>query len=413
MKSLLLDPQNNDAAGGGDIQAHVPIQGNPGAEVFKGSPSIPVQNTPNVPENVKGTTFDIEGEDFNLKDDAKEDLNVSKEFRKVDEKRVEKIESKKTLIDKIDESNKLASKEQLESLVKEKDTGDKKTTRQPLPARDFSPFPDEVKEILKDTSRPSFDYITKVFKENAEIKAQKESLEAESKQIKENGVPATWYEHPEAWRLHPDAQYSTNRLSKLEAEENFWREQLTNITGGERYRMLQGWNQNGQLVVGDEIEPTEQARTDIFLKLGRYQSEKQNEAVRLNNFAQSFQGKMNGFNTEAQKIIDTEWPWHKDEKAEGQKWVNEFKGVVPKELQSQLGFKVAGLLYASYKKSQEMLAEAVQGAKTEEIKGASTRLAEPSLRSPSVSGANKAATNRNGTNGAYSPPEEFNLEGMM
>lgn len=402
--NLLLDP-SPEAGGGLQQSAGVTIvpAANIQQQATTGSPSVPVSQESVIPDSVKGTTFDIEGEDMSFGEASKDFKETKVEFAKKDAAKIELIKKEEGFKAKFPEKeNEPATKEQLESLVKDKST-------QKLPARDFSVFPEEVKEILKDTSRAAFDFITKTFKESQELKASKEKLETEYKKVQEGGVPSSWYEHPESWRLHPHAQNSLGRLEKLDAEEGFWREQLENINNGQKFRLLRGWNnQTGELVAGDEIEPSEQAKTDIFLRLGRYQSEKNSEAVRLNTFAQSFGSQMKKFNSDAEAIIEKEWPWHKDEKHEAQKWVKEFMGLIPEPMREQMGFRVASLLYATFSKTNELLAEERTKNKTGEIVKESTRLAEPSLRSPSVGGKMGAT----GTNGVYTPPPTFNLEGM-
>lgn len=403
---VLLDP--NPEVGGESKQPAgtvVTPAANVQQQATTGSPSVPITQQTTIPENIKGTTFDIEGEDMSFGEASKDFKEAKVEIVKKDETKVEPVKKEEGFKAKFPEKNEPATKEQLESLVKDKSS-------QKLPARDFSVFPEEVKEILKDTSRAAFDFITKTFKESQELKVSKEKLETEYKKVQEGGVPSSWYEHPESWRLHPHAQQSLGRLEKLDAEEGFWREQLENINNGQKFRLLRGWNnQTGELVAGDEIEPSEQAKTDIFLRLGRYQSEKNSEAVRLNTFAQSFGSQMKKFNSDAEAIIEKEWPWHKDEKHEAQKWVKEFMGLIPEPMREQMGFRVASLLYATYAKTNELLTEERAKHKTGEIVKESTRLAEPSLRSPSVvaSGIKMGAT---GTNGTYVPPPTFDLEGM-
>ena len=201
IQKVLLDPAPNKDEGGGIApasnagtqQVSFDRGGDIRQQALTSSPSGPVQKNIAIPEELKGKTFDISDDDFKDITKEGEDSSVSKEFNipKKQEKKEEinKEESKKEEIKKEGlqakypeakkESSEPASKEQLESLAKEK--GSK------LPARDFSIFPEDIRDELKQTSRGAFDFITKTYKEHLDIKKSKENLETEIKKIQEGG----------------------------------------------------------------------------------------------------------------------------------------------------------------------------------------------------------------------------------
>lgn len=367
-----------------------------------------------VPESIKNLKFDISDE-AELNDDTK---GISKEFIKP--KEVAKPDNKDSEIKQPEIKKEVESKKELNAKFPDKKVEPSKApdakpevhqqnkeTPQP---RDYSIFPKEVQEHLKKTGGEAFDFIKKTYsdltKAQEEVKLKSEVI----KKIQEGGQPDNWYEHPDAWQLAPQAIQSQNRLARLEQEEGFWREQISQIQAGNKFRMLKGWNQQGQLVVGEEMEPSKQAETDLFLKLGRYQSEKNSEAVRLNTFAQNYSNQYKAFTQEAEAILDKEWPWRNDDNHEGQKARKEFLGVLPKELHGNIGFQCAALLYSTVQALREQLAAKNEEAKKEVIIDESKKLAEPALRSPSIGNGEKSGVRTMA--GGRKIPAVFDINGM-
>jgi len=358
-----------------------------------------------VPDSIKGKTFDLSDEPELTYADEDENLSKSKEAPKLNLPESKGEEPKK-------KEEPTVEKKQATLNIKFPERGTPKVEAVTT-SRDYSIFPEDVRDQLKKTSNESFGFIEKTYKEFTKLQEEVKTKEESLKKYQEGGLPNQWYEHPDAWQLSPQAIQSQNRLSRLEQEESFWRDQVTNIQAGERYRMLKGWNQQGQLVVGEEMEPSKQAETDLFLKLGRYQSEKNNEAVRLNTFAQNYAHQYKAFSKEAEAILDKEWPWRNDDKHEGQKARKEFLSVLPTELHSNQGFQVAALLYSSLQAMREQLDSRGEEAKKEGIVVKSRQLAEPALRSPSITGSEKSGTSHASSNKAgYRPPQSFDLSGM-
>jgi hypothetical protein len=357
-----------------------------------------------VPDSIKGKTFDLSDEPELTYADEDENISKSKEAPKLNLPESKGEEPKK-------KEEPIVEKKQATLNIKLPEKGTPKV--EGVTSRDYSIFPEDVRDQLKKTSNESFSFIEKTYKEYTKLQEEVKTKEESLKKIESGVLPNQWYEHPDAWQLSPQAIQSQNRLSRLEQEESFWRDQVTNIQAGERYRMLKGWNQQGQLVVGEEMEPSKQAETDLFLKLGRYQSEKNNEAVRLNSFAQNYSHQYKAFAKEAEAILDKEWPWRNDDNHEGQKARKEFLSVLPKELHGNQGYQVAALLYSSLQSTRELLAERGEEAKKEGVVGKSRELAEPALRSPSITGSEKSGASRVGMGKAgYRPPQSFDISGM-
>ncbi len=392
--------------------------------------SSPKTNSPNMekappPEALTGT-FDVsdmtditypENKDVTATEEFTKDGKQGIEIKAAPVKKEETKEEVKVEVKPLEKKGlnaKLPDSPKVDTTTKEKvSTEELKTVEKgAAEARDYSIFPEEIRESLKKTGNQAFEFVKDIYTKHKKIEEELVTAKKEVEAVQKGGFPTQWHEHPEAWRLHPVAQQGIQKLDRLNFEESFFRDQLNRIENGEKWQIIKGYNK-GVPVYSEEFEPTKEAATNIILGLGKLSATKQNESVRLNNFAQTFSQNMAGLDGEVEKIIDQEFPWRKDDKHECQKWVNEFKevtqGILPKSKSTEL----AGYLYAALNKTREMLMEAQKNAQVAEIKQETKVKIEPSVKSPSVNGAPKSGIVKKGETGGYTPPAKFDLEGMI
>jgi hypothetical protein len=368
---------------------------------FKGAPASPMEKPVAVPQDIKGKTFDLSDEP-DIQYPENKDAASSSEFKKEEAKVEQKVEEKKEEV-KVDE------KPKFKAALPEKAVPAKKEDGKVTEARDYSIFPEEAREYMKQTSNPAFNFIKDTYLKSKKAEEELAKLKPEFENLQKGGFPSSWYQHPEAWRLHPQAQTQLNTIQKVEFEESFWFQQLDKIQKGEPYQIIRGYNKEGKAVLSEELEPSENAKTQAVLTLGKLQAGKQNLYVGLNFFAQTFNEKYTQQQQAVESVIDEQWPWNKDEKHPAQKWVKEFLDIVPAERHSDNMTRVASLLYASYQKALELLSEQQKQEKKEEVKTEIKRHVEPKVSSPSAS-ASLGRVNIGNRNGIG--VKTFSLEGM-
>lgn len=359
------------------------------------------------PENKEATN----SEDFSK--DAKQGIEIKaapdKKVEVKPEAKVElKTEEKKGLNAKLPDAPKVDTAAKEEVSNEKLKTVEKGTAE----ARDYSIFPEEIRESLKKTGNQAFEFVKDIYTKHKKTEEELTTVKKEVETIQKGGFPSQWFEHPEAWRLHPVSQQGIQKLDRLQFEENFFRDQLGKIKVGEKWQTIKGYNK-GVPVYSELMEPSEDDATNIILGLGKLGAAKQNEALRLNNFAQTFSSNMQGLEVEVDKIIDQEFPWRKDDKHECQQFVKEFKDVTAGILPKSKSTDLAGYLYAALCKTKELLVEAQKTAKVEGIKQETKEKIEPSVKSPSVNGAPKSGVSNKKVDGTYTPPAKFDLAGMV
>lgn len=132
--------------------------------------------------------------------------------------------------------------------------------------RDFTGFTDDEKRILKRLDNPRFLKISNAWKnlkqEAGKVAEYQQKVTALETKLKEGGVPDSWIEHPLAFTLSPKFNEVSNKLSRIEYEEQFYQQQHLKVKAGETFQRIDGWN-NGQPVLSQPIEATTQA--DLWL----------------------------------------------------------------------------------------------------------------------------------------------------
>ncbi len=245
---VLLEPES-EGGGGGEGGETV-------TKVDTAVTAVEPEQTP--PPNLKGQVFDISDEaemDYKGHSDAHSD-SISPEFAEtVRAKEAAKQEKEKTkevakkeepIVEEKEETQpKVESKPKLKAGIPERSTIPAKTTTTTTEARDYSIFPEEVREELKKTSNPSFNFIRDTYKKSKEIEAELARVKPELENIQKNGFPTNWIEHPDAWRLHPAAIQALGRVEKIELEESHWKEQMGLIKAGQQYTTITGYDHQG------------------------------------------------------------------------------------------------------------------------------------------------------------------------
>jgi len=420
---VLFEPENN--GGGGEASAvetpaftptHVTsVQ----VESLRSKPAAPiqVQDKP-IPDSVKGTQFDVADDekigdfednkeaapktDFSItKTETKSKENEQKDTTRQSEKTVDQQQKEKTPADK--DANKNLEQQPVKPPVAPQ--------KKEVESRDYSVFPEEIRDELKKTSNGAFNYIKDVYTKHKALEEDHSKIRAEVEKIEKGGLPFSYYQNPEAWRLHPHGSQLLNKASTIDWEESYNREQLAKIQAGEKFKPLRGYDKAGNPVFFPEQEPSEQAKTEIMLAIGQLTNAKVNAYTQVNTFAQRFQGEMQQQAQKVNEIIENEFPWHKDPNDEHQQWAKEFMGVVPEERENDYMSRIASYLYAKYQKALSLLEESSAYKKVEEVSAETKRAIEPAVKSGSLAGAQRSGVVN--ANGKFQPPAKFDLDGMQ
>lgn len=363
-------------------------------EALRGSPALPVTPSSPVPEHVKKMEFEMdpEGElEYEKNSDAAtEGEGLVKEKKKPEAKVAAKVEEETAKEEeevKPVEKPKFSAKLPSKPVVKEQEETETKPGEKKVEPRDYSVFPEEVREHIKNTSNPAFNFLKDTYKRLQEVEVELNKIKPEYESIQKTGLPSSWVEHPDAWRLHPEVQQAFGRISKIEFEENHWKEQLIAIKAGKPYKIIQGY-QNGQPMLSGPIEPSEEAAEAAIANHVKLQGLKQNVYTGINTFAQGFKNRVEEQSKAVEKIIEEEWPWYKDEKHPAQKHVKLFEESIPSDVPAHMMRKTAALLYASYQAACELLAEKKEVSKTQQIVQETRKAVEPRTSAP-AGGVNK------------------------
>ncbi len=122
--------------------------------------------------------------------------------------------------------------------------------------RDYSKYSEEDAKYLKQMSNEAFEHFSKRTEEVAQLK----------KQLEETST--TGADHPDAYLLSDDYRDAYANLTKAQQEQQHWRSQLLKIRNGEKWQSIQGYDNDGRLVLNsEEYKPTQQAEIDVEMAM--------------------------------------------------------------------------------------------------------------------------------------------------
>lgn len=266
-------------------------------------------------------------------------------------------------------------------------------------AVDYNDLPDNERENLKHMSAITRESYAKLFRENRDLKKNKES---------------TYYQHPEAYTLHPDYRSALADISAAEQEGQYWLSQLELCKLGKPIRGLTGRDKNGNLVQGDEVPANDKIeevlRSDMQKCFAVAEQRRGNVDTYKKNFQKSVQTDMVAIQTERAN----RFPWVADPKLleysiptpDGDKPIkqirNDIISVFPGYMRNTPAVEACADL---------MVALVLSKAENEELKRgkqvAETKVEEATRVEPSSSARGKADGNGKAIGGV----SQFSLEG--
>ena len=224
-----------------------------------------------------------------------------------------------------------------------------------------------------------------------------------------------FFQHPQAYVLHPDYQRITSEHQYANAEANAWMEQLVKIEEGEEWTPLIGVDQKtGKFIYGDKRKPTIQDKEAVRSSMMRCQQVAQGAQAQLQMMPQQFQQQINtdlsAINQERAKRFD----WVADPKlldfemeleGIGKKKVgdirNDFVSLFPAYHRQTPGVEVAADLFVALQVYAQRLREAEGNAAIQQTLKEEVKRVEPTS-------STRQKANAKGVNGVT----EFSLDGL-
>ena len=195
-----------------------------------------------------------------------------------------------------------AIEEQVEEVPKDEVTTEETSTEttgtvqpvSPKVVRDYSQFDAQDIPVLKRLPNAAFDRFKAILAENKELKAKPPV-------VKNEGLPDSYWTHPEAYRLDPNygkAEY-TYGLSQKIAEH--WKRQEINIAKNGKVRNIS--LENGELVVGPEMAANEETAVQVDRLLSDARDQLSDQRRVVNNIRDGYK---NNFESAVNRLREDE-----------------------------------------------------------------------------------------------------------
>lgn len=313
------------------------------------------------------TEVEVKGDESNTTIPA--DKLAKVEGKRVEEKRP--VDTKSVEEKKSEATNSLL-KPPGSSKAKDEGKGDTSVIEQ-FDYKDYTP---QETEYLKNMSRPARNFASNLIKQNRELAKVKVD---------------SYHQHPNAYVLHPEFQQLNINVHKASMEEQFWATQLEKCKKGEKVRDLAGYNQQGELVSGNEIEPNSSIEEKIrvnMMQTSQMASKFRND---LQNFPKQYQNNTNNVFKGIEEHRHQYFDWVKNPELMEYEFTdkngattsvkdarNKFLNIWPSFMRQDKGVQVAADLMVALILSDAQNAELLKGKQVADIIKEEGKRVEPS-----------------------------------
>lgn len=189
--------------------------------------------------------------------------------------------------------------------AKEKAKATEKTTEKAedpakLAGRDYS-FVSDAKMVphLKKMGNEAFNIVKGVFEKNKAL----EQVNAQLKEQKKSDLPPNYFSNPNAYVLAPEYQTLTTKVQIADKVRQHWVAQEIQIRKTGKYIPLQGLDKDGNLVVGEVKEATDDDEILVKNNIEFTRDQALTQKQKLQTFVDGFQSK---YETDANEIKQAE-----------------------------------------------------------------------------------------------------------
>lgn len=133
-------------------------------------------------------------------------------------------------------------------------------------------------------------FVTKIKSLRNELAAKTAQL----KKVEDGGLPLDYYNHSEAFRLHPEYGKIQSNVDFANRELNFWREQLISIESGKDFYLFDGVDDQGNDILRGPFKPSPRAKVAIQDAQMRVNQALSSEQVKLQQLQSGFKKEYDG-----------------------------------------------------------------------------------------------------------------------
>lgn len=399
-----------------------------------------------VPDSVKNTTFELDPEDIPSAPSGPEIMEgmteTSSHFQPKQKVEVVDENEGKLDVNKTENTNEIPSTKGAEkegSAIEGKEGGKKEgktestadgkpvlrtglsETRAGGLPRDYSQFPPEIAEALKNTPNKVFAAVEAYTKQLLEKEKKYAELEAklpnmvEKTKLDEIGTPIDWYQHPDAFMLHPAFADAQAKHGRAQGELEHYTNQLSAIEGGadKWYELVSYDKRTGKPnFVEREVKPQDKAW--LYNALSTLHTKASEYGNVVNQIANTFQNRYLSSVEKVNGLIKERFSFAADEKHPAHKHREALRAWIPAEFQGSPLRELSEYLYAALQQTLDYVEE-IQKKQTQQtvVKQEQEKL-EPSLNTQTAGGVGgKTVNTTNGVNkwgGRMNVPETLEVD---
>lgn len=135
------------------------------------------------------------------------------------------------------------------------------------------------------------------------LRAEIASREAQLKKVEEGGLPLSYYNHPEAYNLHPEYRKAQANVNNIQREAQFWQKQLVAIENNQPFRVIEGYDEQGREIVKGPFQPSAEAKVALQDALYQVNGALSQERARIAQLQQGFKSEYDKSATAVEQAV--------------------------------------------------------------------------------------------------------------
>jgi len=272
--------------------------------------------------------------------------------------------------------------------------------------RDYSGFSEAEVGVLKAMSNEAFEHTSKIIKENKELSKLKD---------------ASYLQHPLAYTLSPEYTKLQEDAYYLNAEGQYWQQQLAEIAEGNEWAPIVGWNKDGSPALGAKQKATSIAAEQIRVAMGQCFNKAANVSEQVQQFSGRYKQQIDYDTNVIQQECARRFGWVADPKLLDEKIAikgvgdrtvrqvrEDFISLFPSYHQNSIGIQIAAHMWAGFNIQAQRIHELENSKQVAVVKEEEKSLIEPSSKETPT--PTKASNGSGGNPGIWA--KEFSMEGM-
>lgn len=141
------------------------------------------------------------------------------------------------------------------------------------------------------------------------LRSEVAQREAQLEKIQQGGLPLSYYNHPEAFRLHPEFKTANENVMFAQKESQFWRKQLLAVENNQPFYVFEGIDGQGNDIIKGPFNPSPEAKISLQEAMYMASQAAQQNQVKLQQLQSAFRSDFERSRNDVKQAVEKNFGW--------------------------------------------------------------------------------------------------------